>query len=216
MRPCSRKSGSSDLVCGSLFTTALVEKLLRVGVRKTPLIGPNDDLTEDQNESLEEFGKTLYEYLIINIDRRGYEHGLTFVRDNAEGDFDELQHWANNGTFRPSGPLTQDIVVTEEERLEYMKSMDEEKARVTKTYEETGSEGPKASSSALDKRKTSAHERGLFSRVSNVGTQYLNGYRGFDDTGDHGALHNAWRLIQLGRKRTWMTLNGYTEPLTIA
>lgn len=199
----SRNSGSSDLVCGSLFTNALVEKLTQVGVTKTPLIGPDDDLTEDQNESWQDLEKTLYEYLIVNVDRRGYEHGLKFAQDDAGGNFEELgdalQDWTKNKTFRPRGPLTQDLLVTEEQRLEYIKLMDEEKAKVTKMHEETGSEDPEASSSALDERRTNAHERDLFSRVSNIGTDYLNGYQGFDDTGDDGALHNVWRWIQLGR-----------------
>ena len=37
----------------------------------------DDFFTDNQYETFDEFERTLYEYLIENVDRRGYEHGLT-------------------------------------------------------------------------------------------------------------------------------------------
>ena len=41
---------------------------------------------------------------------------------------------------------------------------------------------------------------GLISLISQLGAEYLNSYRGFDNTGDDGALHNTLRKIQSGEK----------------
>ena len=42
--------------------------------------------------------------------------------------------------------------------------------------------------------------QGLIIVVSTWGAEYLTSYRGFDDTGDDGALHNVLRMIQAGKE----------------
>ena len=50
----------------------------------------DDILAEDQSEAFDEFEKTVYEYLITHVDRRGREHGfIPEMRDDAGNSFEE-------------------------------------------------------------------------------------------------------------------------------
>lgn len=69
-----------------MFTTALVQKLTTVGATNKPLLDDEDETgdTEDQLESYAEFTRTVHEHLLKDVDRRGYEHELTFgAQDDA-------------------------------------------------------------------------------------------------------------------------------------
>ena len=63
---------------GSLYTTAQVEKLIRVGTTKEPLMDPEgeDDITDEQDECLVHLTRTVYDYLVTNVDYRGFVYGL--------------------------------------------------------------------------------------------------------------------------------------------
>ena len=43
--------------------------------------------------------------------------------------------------------------------------------------------------------------KNLISTVSTIGAKHLHSYRGFDDSGDDGGLHNTIRRIQSGEER---------------
>ena len=72
-----------------MFTTALVQKLTKVGATGESLIDDTDDeetrdYTEHQQETLAELTRTVYEHLLKDVDRRGHEHQLTFgAQDDA-------------------------------------------------------------------------------------------------------------------------------------
>ena len=63
---------------GSLYTTALAEKLIRVGTTKEPLMDPEgeDDITDEQEECLGNLTRTVYDYLVTNVDCSEFECGL--------------------------------------------------------------------------------------------------------------------------------------------
>ncbi|KAF6238615.1 hypothetical protein HO173_003121 [Letharia columbiana] len=134
-----RFSGSTGRACGSMFTTALVQKLTRVGATNKPLIDEDEDceLTEDQEETYAEFTRTVHEHLLKDLDRRGYEHELAFgAQDDAWtmcwrertgiplGQFKErwenLEDWAKDATLHPGDPLNRDPAVTDEQLAEYL------------------------------------------------------------------------------------------------
>ena len=164
-----KELGSTGLVCGSLFTSALVERLKRVGVAKRPLIDPDgdDELTLEQEILHEEFQKTVYDYLVRNVDRRDHEDGLK-------------------------------LGVTGEREMEYGDMRSEEKAERAKP------EDLEISSSMSCRRENSGSNGGidrvLISRVCCLGAEYLNSYKGFDDTANDGGLHNRIRRIQSGEE----------------
>lgn len=218
-----RFSGSTGRACGSMFTTALVQKLTRVGATNKSL-GDEDetgDHTEDQEETYADFTRTVHEHLLKDVDRRGYEHGLTFgAQDDAWGmcwgertgiplgrfeeRWDSLENWGKDATLHPGDPLNRDPAVTDEQLAEYLRLRAEAKSKGKKATIESGPEAYEALGSALGKRKRSGLYggtiRGLVSMVSNLGAEYLNSYQGYDDTADDGGLHNKIRRIQSGEE----------------
>ena len=221
-----RSFSSIGRACGSMFTTALVQKLTKIGVTNKSLgdgdDDENQDYTEDQEESYAEFTRTVHEHLVKDVDRRGYEHGLTFgAEDDAWqmcwgertgiplGSFkerwDKLEHWAKDATLHPGEPLNQDPAITDEQLAEYLHLRQAAKAKgkqVTSASEYGPSE---ATASVLGKRKTSGlyggTNHGLIRMVSTLGAEYLNSFQGADDHSDHGGLHNTLKLIQSGQQR---------------
>lgn len=216
-----RFSGSTGRACGSMFTTALVQKLTRIGATDKPLIDEDEDfeLTENQEETYAEFTRTVYEHLLKDIDRRGYEHNLAFgAQDDAWsmcwrertgiplGKFKErwenLEDWAKDATLHPGDPLNRNPAVTDEQLAEYLQLKAEAKGKAKQVTLASASGASEGTGSVLGKRKTSGlyggTNAGLISMVSNLGAEYLNSYQGFDDTGPDGALHNTLRRIQSG------------------
>ena len=220
-----RFSGSTGRACGSMFTTALVQKLTRVGATSKRLGDDveDEDLTEAQEENYAEFTRTVHEHLLKGVDRRGYEHNLTFgAQDDAWtlcwrertgiplGQFNErwdnLEDWQKDPTLHPGDPLNRDPSVTEEQHAEYLQLRADAKAEGKRIVSSTGMEMHAATGSVLGKRKTSAlyggTDKGLLSMVSSVGAEYLNSHAGTDDSGDDGGLHRDLRWILDGREIT--------------
>ena len=221
-----RYSGSTGRACGSMFTTALVQKLTRVGGTNKTLANEDededvdDDPTEEQTESYAEFTLTVHEHLLKDVDRRGYEHQFTFgTQDDAwamcwgertgiplgrfKERWDSLADWEKDATLHPSDPLNRDPAITDEQLAEYLQLRADAKPRGKEiaSRSELGQSEPMGS--VLGKRKTSGlyggTDRGLISMVSEIGTEYLNSYQGFDESGDDGGLHNRLRMIQSGK-----------------
>ena len=219
-----RFSGSTGRACGSMFTAALVEKLTRVAADKTLLSDEdNDDIdhTKEQQETYAEFTRTVHEHLLKGVDRRGYEHQFTFgAQDDAWsmcwgersgiplGRFKErwnrLEDWAKDATLHPGDPLNRDPSVTDEQLADYLKLRAEAKEKGKEAAAASGSGAYGATGSALGKRKTSGlyggTDRGLIGIVSKIGAEYLNSYKGHDDTADDGWLHHKIDWIQSGRE----------------
>ena len=233
-----RFSGSTGRASGSMFTTALVEKLTRVGANK-PLLGDEEDdddivHTEEQQETYAEFTRTVYEYLLKDVDRRGYEHQFTFrAQDDAwsicwgertgiplrrfKERWDRLEDWAKDATLHPGDPLNRDPSVTHEQLVDFPKLKAEAKGKGKEVAVASGSGAYVATGSVLGKRKTSGlyggTDRGLIGIVSKVGAEYLNSYKGHDDTGDDGWLHHEIDWIQCGRETDMDTIERVLREL---
>lgn len=217
-------SGSTGPACGSMFTSALVQKLTRAGADSKSLIDGDDDdadYTEDQETSYAEFTRTVHERLLKDIDRRGYEHGLTFGdHDDAwsmcwgertgiplgrfKERWDKLEDWAKDAALHPGDAIDRDPSVTEEQLADYMKLRVEAKGKGKDVATATESGAYGATGSALGKRKTrglyGGTDRGLIGMVSKIGAEYLNSYPGGVDTADDGWLHHMVEWIQSGRE----------------
>ncbi len=218
-----RFSGSTGRACGSMFTTAMLKKLTKVGATGKSLADDDDDeetldYTENQQETFAEFTRTVHEHLLKDVDRRGYEHQLTFgAQDDAwqmcwgertgiplsrfKERWENLEDWATDPTLHPGDPLNRDPGVTDEQLAEYLHLKSEAKSK-GKQVSATRSGGVEGTGTVLGKRKTSwlygGSDVALVSMVSNLAAEYLGSYRGFDDTSTDGALHNTLRRIQSG------------------
>ena len=178
-----QESASLGRYCGSMFATAVVESLTRLGsTRETigELINKdyeNAELIEQQNETYSEFTKTIYETLLKDVDRRGMEHGITFgAKDDAwslcyrertgiplinfQLRWDELESWPASERMHPGDPQNRDPHVSQETRDEYAKLRDEAIAKQNQSA--VTSHRPVApvatgstASTVLGKRKTS-------------------------------------------------------------
>ena len=218
-----RFSGSTGRACGSMFTTALVQKLTKVGATDRTLRDDveDEDVTEHQEETYVEFTRTVHEHLLKGIDRRGYEHQLSFgAQDDAwtmcwrertgiplghfKERWDNLEDWEKDPTLHPGDPLNRDPSATEEQLADYVQLRADAKAKGKQIASSTGVGIDAATGSVLGKRKTSAlyggTDRGLLSIVSSIGAEYLRSYAGIDDSGDDGGLHSTLRWILDGRE----------------
>ena len=212
-----RFSGSSGRACGSMFTTAVIEKLMRDSAAKNKKL--DDPETDEQEESIAELSKVVHEILLSDVDRRGHVHDMTFrAQDDTwsmcwrertgiplgrfEERWNQLPDHDADATLLPGDPFNRDPHVTDEQRARYLEQekLDKEQNRQDSRpefgrYEAVGS--------ALGKRKPSTLFGGslesMIRLVSVRGAEYLNCYKGNDDTGDDGALHNMIRLIQSGQ-----------------
>ena len=218
-----RFSGSTGRACGSMFTTALVQKLTKVGATDKTLGDEveDEDITEHQVETYAEFTRSVHEHLLKGVDRRGYEHQLSFgAQDDAWtmcwrertgiplGQFkerwDNLDDWEKDLTLHPGDPMNRDPSVTEEQLADYLQLRADAKAKREQIASSAGVGMDAATGSVLGKRKTSAlyggTDRGLLGIVSSIGAEYLSSHAGVDDSGDDGALHNTLRWILDGRE----------------
>ncbi|KAM0794817.1 hypothetical protein BDR22DRAFT_826625 [Usnea florida] len=100
--------------------------------------------------------------------------------------------------------LNRDPSVTDEQLADYLKLRAEAEEKGKEVAAASGSGAYGATGSALGKRKTSglygATDRGLIGIVSKIGAEYLNSYKGHDDTADDGWLHHKIDWIQSGRE----------------
>lgn len=224
-----RFSGSTGRACGSMFTTAIIGKLTEDPRTGKQLVDSDDDdegddeVTDEQEESYAEFSRSVYDALLRNFDRRGYEHNITFsAQDDAwsmswrertgiprhsfKERWDRLENWAADSTLHPGDPQNRDPHTTDEQRAEYVKLRDlEMKKGKQKIREVEGSSHFDATGSTPGKRSTSGlyggRLDGLISTVSSLAPEYLNSHRGHDESGDDGALHNTLRRILSGQER---------------
>ena len=208
-----------------MFATAVINKMLEVdGTRRAAVPKVNDegeeeDLLPEQEESYAEFARSVYNTLLQDVDRRGYEHEFTFkAQDDAWSmcwrertgiplaDFEErwnsLPDWEADQTLHPGDPQNRDPSVTKQQRKEYLEL--EAKPQEGTTYKKTIS-GSLGRGQLLGKRQRQSSDlyggdlAGLKEEVKVQAKDYLSSYQGFDDTGEDGQLHDALHEILRGR-----------------
>ncbi|KAI4191060.1 MAG: hypothetical protein L6R41_000375 [Letrouitia leprolyta] len=182
--------------------------------------------TKEQEETYEEFTRAVYETLLKDVDRRGQVHGITF---SAEADawsmcwrertgiplaafqkrWNQLEDHDADPHMHPGDLMNRDSYVTQEQEEEYRKLKLEDGGKNLYEGKSAGGYGALGSSigtSVLGKRKTSALCGGsieaMAKQISCLGHQYLESYRGFETTGDDGALYRLITRIQRGDERS--------------
>ncbi|KAL8903134.1 MAG: hypothetical protein Q9207_004121 [Kuettlingeria erythrocarpa] len=218
-------ASSTGRACGSNFASAFVEAMTRLE-DDTQLVDTEGERgieeTEEQEETYAEFCKTVYEALLKDIDRRGFEHAFTFsAEDDAwsmcwrertgiplgayQARWDRLAEYEADPYLHSGDPFYRDTYVTKAQEQDYgrLKAADWGQNLYHGQMGATGS-APGGSKSVLGKRKTSGLYGGsvqaLINQVLCLGEQYLQSYRGFDNTGNDGALHNRINMIQQGEE----------------
>lgn len=228
-----RYSASCSRASGSMFATAMIHRLTR-DIPELAKEADNDDdddneeqgqeISEQRSKSYAEFARSIYHNLLTNIDRRGYEHNMTFgAQDDEwamhwqkrtgiplaafESRWEKLEDWGRDRLLHPGDPENRNPYITDAEKAEYLAFRAECVAHVNEHPEDRDKyfiKGQKAESTgASGTRKTSAlyggGVEGLASVVCSQGQTYLDSYQGHDDTGNDGALHNLIYGIISGR-----------------
>lgn len=217
-----RASGFSGRYCGTISASAIIEKMTRYGADKRPLGDANpeqkeEEMSEEQMETYSAFSKSVYETVLKDVERRGYEHRMTFgAQDDAwemcwrertgmplsdyAKRWHELPNWNEDMTLNLGDPQNRDLKVTKETREEYARLIDEARKGNAISSNKNAEEGK---GSVLGKRKTSAlfggSVEGLISVVSKLGDEYLACHGPRDDSDIDGGLQNAINLIQNGQ-----------------
>ncbi|KAL8686033.1 MAG: hypothetical protein Q9224_005575, partial [Gallowayella concinna] len=220
-----RKSGSCGRTCGSMFATALIEKLTQDPNTGEPLMDREDGEdgevgtppTIEQAETYSEFCRTVYESLIKDVDRRGYIHEISFQAQDDAWDmcwrertgiplwkykeiWDNLEDWEADVTLHPGDPYNRDPHVSEQQKQEYVRLRDEALAQ-NPNLEGNADVRGHATGGIHGKRKTSGLYGGnassLLAMVRVMGAEYLDTYPGdeLEDTGEHGPLHGNIQWI---------------------
>jgi len=147
-----------------------------------------------------------------NVDRRGYGHGVTFsAQDDAwslcwsertgiplaefSNRWETLPAWPADITLHPGDPQNQDPHVTDEQRAE----CDQLKAtEIFDVFSGKRASGHLKPDTVLGKRKAGNYFggtlRSLTRVVSVLGSEYLDSYRGQDDTGDDGRYTDGYTV----------------------
>lgn len=226
MKKSWRKSGSSGRASGSMFATAIIQGITKSSATGRPLGeaekegDDSQEVTEQQEATMTEFSRSVYESLLQDIDRRGNEHGITFgAKDDAWSmcwrdrtgiplvDFrkrwEGLQEWPPDVTLLPGDPLNRDPFTTDQQKAEYLRerSLANSHSLIIRTAPFANVD---ATGTVLGKRKVSALYGGakeaLIRIVCRLGADYLSSYQGNDDTGDDGALHYQLSCILNGKE----------------
>lgn len=235
-----RYSGSSGRAAGSMFVTAVIQGMTKSAATGRPLGEVKEDdedeqeLTEQQEATMTEFSKTVFENLHRDIDRRGNEHGITFgAQDDAwsmcwrertgiplvkfKERWDRLEEWPADATLLPGDPLNRDPFITAQQVAEYQKEKTMAADRGTATGATSSAAGVDATGSVLGKRKISAlyggSKEALIRVVCKLGADYLESYKGNDDTGDDGALHYQLQCIINGQETDLEEVEGAHRAL---
>ena len=211
-------SGSTGRACGSVFATAFIEKMTIRSKNEPLVVSEDNETTDQQDESYAEFTRTVYDTLLQDVDRRGYEHQLTFsAQDDAwsmcwnertgiplaeyQKRWVRLPDWPKDVFLHPGDPQNKDPHVTKEQRAEF------EQLKAAGNFDEyhgQSASGGLQPGTVLGKRKSSGlfggTIKGLTSVVSTLAVSYLGSYPGHDDTGPDGALHNLLRGIISGKE----------------
>ncbi|KAL8880341.1 MAG: hypothetical protein Q9198_002230 [Flavoplaca austrocitrina] len=206
--------------CGSVFASAFVESMTRVN-NEIKLIDEESDheLTPEQEKTYAEFCETLHKTLLMDYDRLGFEHDITFsAQDDAwnmcwrertgiplekfKDRWEQLQDHVPDPYLHQGDPFNKDPHITPEQEAEYIKLKKEDAGR--NMYEAKRGTTNATGGSVLGKRKTSGMYggtvQGLINQVCYLGGQYLESYPGRTITGDDGALWNRINRIQLGEE----------------
>ena len=210
--------------CGSMFTTAIIEAMVKVAPDAKPLVDPvsgEEDLTEEQEASFEEFTRTVYETLLKDVDRRGMEHQFVFSAENDAWDmcwrertglplakykarWEKLEDHPADPHLHPGDPLNRDPFVSKEQEAEYiaLKAADKGKSLYGHKTASAGEPSNTVGPSVLGKRKISplcgGSIQALIRQVSELGAQYRASYKGFDESGQDGAMHNLVTRVMAG------------------
>ena len=237
------KSGSSGQACGSMYTSAIIHKLVYNSATGRSVIDQRDEndeeklLAEQQEEMYTAFASSVYDSLLNGIDKRGMEHQFAFgAQDDAWGicwrertgvpldyykdRWDELQDWPKDQILHPRDPENRNTKVTREEEAEWaeLKGQDKGKnvwdpSKMHQQYETIGS----TTGTNLGKRKTSGlyggTDTGLVNVVRSLGKQYLDSYQGNDDTGNDGGLHGLLFSIFAGKEKDPLQLEEAHQAL---
>ncbi|KAL8820290.1 MAG: hypothetical protein Q9223_001456 [Gallowayella weberi] len=205
-------SRSCRRACGSMFATAIINKLTQDPTTKRSLMdrgipGDDDDEppTTEQNETYSSFCKTVYESLLKDIDRRGNEHGISFSAQDDTWEmcwhartgiplakykerWDNLDDWEADQTLHPGDPENRDPHVTAEERAEYIRLRD----ATPQGQELARSHRPRfpidGTGTILGKRNMSESLASLIATVKVLGRDYLDSYPGHTDTSEDGGM----------------------------
>ncbi|KAL2054776.1 hypothetical protein ABVK25_005080 [Lepraria finkii] len=179
----------------------------------------DDPETDEQEESIAELSKVVHKILLSDVDRLGHVHDMSFrAQDDTwsmcwrertgiplgrfEERWNQLPDHDADATLLPGDPFNRDPHVTEKQRARYL---EEEKLDKEQNLQDSRREFGRyeAVRSALGRRKPSTLFGGslesMIRPVSVRGPEYINCYKGNDDTGNDGALHNMIRLIQSGQ-----------------
>ncbi|KAL8936160.1 MAG: hypothetical protein Q9216_005079, partial [Gyalolechia sp. 2 TL-2023] len=218
--------------CGSIFATAIIKSLIKVGHTQKPLMGKegeddeeSDDAetTDEQEASMEELTRVVYETLLQDTDRRGFEHEFTFsAEEDAWGmswrersgipltefkdRWDQLENHEPDPYLHPGDPMNRDPHVTKEQEADYLtlKAADQGRNFYGLNKGAASASVGSKSKSVLGKRNTSALCGGgiqaMVNQISHLGGQYLQSYRGFEESGEDGALYNLITRIQHGEE----------------
>lgn len=227
---------------GSMFTSAVVTKLITLSAGKT-LVDAYDeeDHTEEelrvQDQTYADFCSGVYQTLLRDLDRRGLQHDITFSAQqdswnsyfsqrvgiplhDYQARWDALSVYPRDDRMHPGTWLNRDPHVDAKTAQEYLDI--QSRASVKETFPHL-----EATASALGKRKTSALYGGessaLLRKVTKVGEEYLSSYQGFDDTGDDGPLHNLIQRIIRGQEtgemeieRAWNAIRYRMDQMALA
>ncbi|KAL8965186.1 MAG: hypothetical protein Q9183_003985, partial [Haloplaca sp. 2 TL-2023] len=224
-----RYSGSCGRACGSMFATAVIQKLTTNPLTSQPLSIEDDEdedppeWTGDQHDTYATFCKSVYESLLRDVDRRGLEHEMTFgAKDDAwamcwgtrsgiplenfQDRWNTLVDYPADSTLHPGDPFNRDPTVSEEVREEYKQLWAAEKERLKALPVVIMPSAPtEPTGSVLGKRKMSGRYGGdvdgLISTVKTIGASYLRSYPYGEDTGNSGELHRNVSRIISGEER---------------
>ncbi|KAL8668278.1 MAG: hypothetical protein Q9168_007089 [Polycauliona sp. 1 TL-2023] len=164
--------------CGSVFTSAFVDSLTRVNEQRTLVDGDSDEeLTTKQEKTYADFCETVAKTLMMDYDRQGFEHNMTF---SAEGDA-----WGTCWRERTGFPLA-----------DFQARWDLLEDHAADPHLHPGSVLGKGKISGLYGGAVQA----MVNQVSHLGQQYLKSYQGRETTGDDGPLGNLINRIQLGEE----------------
>lgn len=224
------RSGSSGRACGSMYTSAIIHKLVYNSATGRSVIDQRDEndeekpLTEQQEETYTAFASSVYDSLLNGIDTRGMEHQFAFgAQDDAwemcwrertgipldyyKDRWDELQGWPKDQTLHLGDPQNQNPKVTREEEAEWAELNAQDKGKSVWDPSKMHQQHETVRSTTgrvLGKRKTSGlyggTDTGLKNVVRSLGKQYLESYQGNDDTGNDGGLHGLLFSIFAGKE----------------
>ncbi|KAL8670236.1 MAG: hypothetical protein Q9168_005211 [Polycauliona sp. 1 TL-2023] len=200
-------SGSCSRAFSSMYTTAITQRLTMHPHRHQPLGYEGDPeggdecdpatWTREQLQASETFKETVYETMLKDVDKRGYEHCIIF---SAQDDAWEIC-WGERTGF------SLERYRERWERLATWPPADQS------YHEELSPPGEEATAghSTSSKRRTITGRypnlpEGLIHELKTIGPSYLHSLPGYDHSGNSGALHHDIQQIELGYEQDLTTI----------